>query len=69
MMPRMQAEESMLAATRVALGGGSLKKDDAARLRRAWEQAASGGRAPRAIKASLADLQALGIVVRKVKRA
>lgn len=44
MMPRLEAEESLLVAQRVALGSGSYKKDDARRLTHRWTNQARGPR-------------------------
>jgi hypothetical protein len=40
MIPRLQAEESLLAAQRVGLGSGSYKKEDARRIVREWQRSA-----------------------------
>lgn len=65
MMPRLEAEESLQAVVVAAMGGGLLAKDDAARIRVAWETAANGGRR-RALKPTPDDLRAAGIGVRVV---
>lgn len=51
-IPRLRAEESLIAATRVALGSGTLKRADASAVHRAWSQQAHEGRrrvAPRPV--------------------
>jgi hypothetical protein len=40
-LPRLEAEESLLACSRVALGSGTLAKDDRQTLHRAWMKQAS----------------------------
>jgi hypothetical protein len=69
MMPRLMAEESLLASARVAIGSGTADKDDARRIRKAWDHAANGDRPTPAVKATPRDLMAMGIGVRTVKRA
>ena len=38
MLPRLTAEESMLAAQRVAMGSGTIDESASKRIRRAWEE-------------------------------
>lgn len=45
MLPRLDAEESLLAAMRVGVGSGSLKKDAAQSIQREWSRRAN--RTPR----------------------
>ena len=70
MLPRLQAEESILAVNRTALGSGSLAKDDARALSRTWSKAANGGQEQPAIRISTDDpakLKDLGIGVKRGK--
>ena len=43
MLPRLVAEESMLAVQRVAMGSGTLEEQTAKRIRRAWDEMANTG--------------------------
>lgn len=65
MQPRLQAEESIHAANRVAMGSGTLTKQDAEAMGRAWAQQAN----PDAPKPATdpAQLAAIGFAVRRVK--
>lgn len=55
MLPRLEAEESILAANRVAMGSGAMKPEDAQRVARGWERQAGAsliqpaGSPPRAL--------------------
>lgn len=44
MLPRLTAAESLLAAQRAAVGGGTLKKGKAEQIVRGWQRAAHGAR-------------------------
>lgn len=66
MLPRLMAEESMLASTRVAIGSGTADKDESNKVRRIWAEVAQVAK-PKALKASVEDVRAMGIAVRKVK--
>jgi hypothetical protein len=71
MLPRLQAEESLLTADRVALGAGTLKQDAARELGRRWERATRdpGARDSRArVKLTPGDLAAMGIRYKVVER-
>jgi hypothetical protein len=63
MLPRLRAEESMLAAERIAVGTGSLKSSVARSIRRGWERqrTGEGAEAARAARATPAALGAIGI--------
>jgi hypothetical protein len=62
MIPVLTAEESLLAAARMALGSGRLKRHDAQALHRQWVRQTGRERRARRPAGSLADLAALGIV-------
>jgi hypothetical protein len=66
MQPRLEAEESLLAANRIAVGGGKMKSADSGRLLREWAGAAHP-EAPNP-KPDAGVLQAAGFAVRRVKR-
>lgn len=63
MLPQLQAEESLLAADRIAVGTGSLKREVAREIASGWERAArANAPAPREKRrASPETLQAMGI--------
>lgn len=63
MMPRIEAAESMLAATRGAVGSGSLKRHVASDITRRWQRQAAGPTRRQAQKATPGLLQAMGIAV------
>jgi hypothetical protein len=70
-LPRLSAEESLLAATRVAVGSGSLKKGEGQRIQHQWSKAAEQG-AP-VVRSTgpaqyAAHMAGLGIGVKKVKK-
>ena len=44
MIPRLEAEESVLAANRIAVGGGKLKKETAEAIVREWSEHLPKGR-------------------------
>lgn len=69
MMPQLQAEESLLAFQRTAVGSGSLAKDDAQAILRGWERQAFPER-PHAVvrNPSRDELRAMGVGVRVVKK-
>lgn len=46
-MSKLRARDSIRAATRVAMGSGSLKKQDAKQISREWNQAADWPKPPR----------------------
>lgn len=68
MLPRLESEESLLAAMRTAVGGGTLRQCDSQRVREGWERAAAGGQRRRARKASREELAAMGIQLTVVPR-
>jgi hypothetical protein len=49
MLPRLEAEESILAVNRTAVGSGTARRDRAQQVTRSWERAASTGRTRPAI--------------------
>jgi len=69
MLPRLDAEEKLAAASIAALGSGAMARSDAKTMARRLERAARGGRAGRA-SAERADariLAAMGIGVSEVE--
>lgn len=67
MMPRLQAQESIDAANRVAMGAGRLTKESARETAAKWEQQAQPAQPKdRAIAAQ--KLGAMGIRVRRVTK-
>lgn len=52
-LPRLMAQESILAALRVSVGSGTLTRDSAREIHRSWSEHAS----PRAIVAPPADVE------------
>lgn len=65
MLPRLEAEESLLASTRARVGSGMLAAEDAQKVTRAWARVASAG-APgnvRGARPSPDQLAAMGIDV------
>ena len=46
MLPPLQAEQSLLDATRIAVGTGSLKKGVGERIMRGWQRATEAASAP-----------------------
>lgn len=66
MQPRLQAEESIHAANRIAFGNGKLQKEAAQQLSRDWSTAARPNAAP--AKPTPAALAASGFAVRRVKK-
>lgn len=69
MLPRLEAEESLLTANRISMGGGQLKPDVAARIERHWhDQITPRAETPAPRRPDPAALRALGFAVRKVRR-
>jgi hypothetical protein len=66
MLPRLQAEESITEANRIAFGNGKLTEEAAAQMARQWSTAARPDAAP--AKPQPMALAARGFTVRKVKR-
>lgn len=71
-LPRLSAEESLMAANRVAVGSGSLKKGVGQRIAQGWQRAA--GRSAPALRPKgpaeyAAHMAALGIGVKKERKA
>jgi len=69
MLPRLEAEESMLAATRVAMGNGSLQPDEANRVREQWSTATMEdvpSAVPAPVKPHTEALQFMGFAVRRI---
>lgn len=64
MLPRLEAEQSMLAAERVAMGMGAMKKEAADAIWKRWAKAANEGVDVRPQPTALA---AHGIPIRRVK--
>jgi len=61
MLPRLQAEESLLTARRVAVGSGSMSSKDARSTQADWLRTIEPHTARARQKASPADLAAMGI--------
>jgi hypothetical protein len=57
-IPRITAEESLLAVQQAQVGGGNLKKEDATKVIRRWEQTAAMKPASRR-KASAQEIRSL----------
>ncbi len=70
-LPVLQAEESLLAQTRLAVGTGSLKPDAARDILRSWERAAErpGQKKRPAVKATPQTFIGTGIGVQLVTEA
>lgn len=68
MLPQLRAEESLEAATRVAVGSGTAG-EEAREIMRAWNDAADDGRPPRNFQKATPDaLAAMGIKVTRVPK-
>lgn len=69
-MPRLEAAESLRRAAEIALGSGTLQKEDARAIRHSWLRTADGDASTKRVR-SAADLEAattaLGIGLKKVK--
>lgn len=63
LLPKVTAEESFLASTRVALGSGSLSQSDARKVRERWSRQMTRGARRAALKPSTNDMAAIGIAV------
>lgn len=61
MMPRLQAEESLTAVERTAVGTGSLKKEDAQAITRAWARDVAPSSRERVQRITPEALEAIGI--------
>lgn len=71
-LPRLAAEESLMAAQRIAVGTGSLKKGEGRRIAEGWQRMADHHRPlvkPADEAMYRAQMAGLGIGVRKVKKA
>lgn len=71
-LPRLSAEESLMAAQRIAVGTGSLQKGDGRRIAEGWQRMAAQHRPvvrPTDEAMYAAQMAGLGIGVRKVKKA
>lgn len=67
-LPGLMAEESFLEVERIALGSGTLKKDDSQRIVERWQNALTAGEdAPKGKTMSDQELASMGLGVRKVK--
>lgn len=65
MIPRLEAEESLQAATRTAVGSGTLTKHDSSRIQRQWADI-SRTAAARVRRPSPGQLADMGIAVEEV---
>jgi hypothetical protein len=63
MIPVLTAEESLLSASRIALGSGTMKRGDARALQRAWERQTGRAKRDRRRVADPSAMGALGIAV------
>lgn len=71
-LPRLSAEESLLAAQRVAVGSGSLKKGEGRRVAAGWERTAGQARPvlrPKGRAEYEAHMAAAGIAVKRQGKA
>lgn len=68
MLPRLQAEESMLAMTRVAMGTASVEKEARRSILHDWQEAATPGRTVTRVTPSPDQLRGIGIGVHAVKK-
>jgi len=68
LLPRLTAEESFLAASRVAVGTGSLAAEDAHGLTAEWARLAERARTSVRRRPSPADLAAIGVQTIEVPR-
>lgn len=70
MLGRLEAEESLLAVRRVALGSGAVADEQSARrsMQRFIDAAYPDQRPVRAAKPTIAELEAMGIKVHKVPK-
>lgn len=67
MLPRLEAEESIVTSNRIAHGSGRLERGQALRLAREWSRAADEGRpGARPVPVTPDILEAAGIGVRVV---
>jgi hypothetical protein len=66
MLPRLQAEESITEANRIAFGNGKLKEETATQMARQWATAANPDAGP--AKPQPMALAARGFAVRRVKK-
>lgn len=70
-LPRLAAEESLIAAQRVAVGTGSLKKGEGRRIAEDWQRLTAHRRPvvrPKDEAMYRAQIAGMGIGVRKVKK-
>jgi len=73
MLPRLEAEESVLAQNVVAMGSGTLPPEKSAQIGQAWQDAMASQGAPAATAArrpghvDVPGLRSLGVTVRTVK--
>jgi hypothetical protein len=67
LLPRLQAEESLLASQRTAVGSGSLKREQARAVTGGWSRLVDAGVTP-ARPASRHELGGSGIGYREVPR-
>lgn len=66
MLPRLQAEESLLAVTRHTIGAGTATKASAAKVTAAWERTAAG--VPVGAPMTIGRMKAMGMSYHRVKR-
>jgi hypothetical protein len=71
-LPGLVAEESLLAATRVAVGSGSLRKGEGRRLMATWSRTAGQGHPaprPKGPAEYAARMAVMGIGVKRTRKA
>jgi hypothetical protein len=70
-LPRLTAEESLMAANRVAVGSGSLKKGVGQRIAQGWQRSAGQGAPairPKGPAEYAAHMASLGIGVKRQRK-
>jgi hypothetical protein len=60
MLPRLEAEEAIDAASRVGVGSGTMSADTSRRLRRTWERLAEGNTPRPRLTPSVEQLSVMG---------
>lgn len=68
MMPRLQAEESLLEAERLGVGTATFSVDVRKRIIRGWQREQNAGEKPKAIPITKAALQGSGFAFQMVGR-
>lgn len=68
MLPRLTAEESIMASNRMLVGSGAASPEDARAMHRDWSRDATPPRQQSKAKATPKDLSAIGIDYQVVER-